>query len=430
MQSFISIFNIILNDVAEPWQLGFQDSAAPGFTGLVTLHNTIGFYLIVISISVFWVLFSLIYYYSSNKNLIAHKYLTHGTVLELVWTITPALILICIAFPSFRLLYLMDEVISPTLTIKVVGLFPVLVLTLFLNKGRVSTYGGLKLYILNKMKDTIFKGKKNNMYYQTILNKITLTLKLIKFSSKVRLPSSNPLKIKNSLFFPYRQGFFQNIYLPVFGKGEGRKYYHISNIRAVNRIGPHNEDVLSVIIGSLLGDAYANKRSGEGVRLCYRQSVKHKEYLFWLYTFFYNRGYTSNLQPRQYTRTIKIKEGKIYYGYEFNTFTFRSFSWIHDMFYKNGRKVIPTNIYEYLTPLALAVWIMDDGGWTNYGIRIATNSFNLKEVEILQGVLISKYNLDTTIQSIYIKDQYSIYIKKQSVNNLRNIVGLYIHFSM
>ena len=255
MQNFTSIFNIILNDVAEPWQLGFQDSAAPGFTGLVTLHNTIGFYLIVISFSVFWVLFSLIYYYSSNKNLIAHKYLTHGTVLELVWTITPALILICIAFPSFRLLYLMDEVISPTLTIKVVGLFPVLVLTLFLIKGRVSTYGGLKLYILNKMKDTIFKGKKNNMYYQTILNKITLTLKLIKISSKVRLPSSNQLKIKNSLFFPYRQGFFQNIYLPVFAKGEGRKYYHISNIRAVNRIGPHNEDVLSVIIGSLLGDA-------------------------------------------------------------------------------------------------------------------------------------------------------------------------------
>jgi hypothetical protein len=109
MQNFTSIFNIILNDIAEPWQLGFQDSAAPGFTGLVTLHNTIGFYLIVISFAVFWVLFSLIYYYNYNKNPIAHKYLTHGTVLELVWTITPALILIAIAFPSFRLLYLMDN---------------------------------------------------------------------------------------------------------------------------------------------------------------------------------------------------------------------------------------------------------------------------------------------------------------------------------
>jgi hypothetical protein len=435
MQSFISIFNIILNDIAEPWQLGFQDSAAPGFTGLVTLHNTIGFYLIVISISVFWVLFSLIYYYSSNKNLIAHKYLTHGTVLELVWTITPALILIAIAFPSFRLLYLMDEVISPTLTIKVVGFLPVLVLSFKLKKVRMNMAGGLKLYILNKMKDTIFNGKKNNTYYQTILNKNTLTLKFNKFSNKVRLSSSNQLYIKNSLIFPYKLGLNKKIIFPPSlyregGSGDGRKFYHINNIRAVNRIGPHNKDVLSVSIGSLLGDAYANKRSGEGVRLCYRQSVKHKEYLFWLYTFFYNRGYTSNLQPRQYTRTIQKKEGKIYYGYEFNTFTFRSFSWIHDMFYKNGRKIIPLNIYEYLTPLALAVWIMDDGGWTNYGIRIATNSFKLKEVELLQDVLNSKYKLETTIQKIYIKDQYSIYIKKQSVNNLRNIVGPNIHFSL
>ncbi len=116
-------FNTLMSwsDAPQPWQLGFQDSAAPGFTGLVTLHNTIAFYLILISVAVFWVLFSIMYNYSKLHNPIAHKYLTHGTVLELIWTITPALVLIAIAFPSFRLLYLMDEVISPTLTIKVVG---------------------------------------------------------------------------------------------------------------------------------------------------------------------------------------------------------------------------------------------------------------------------------------------------------------------
>jgi len=182
------------------------------------------------------------------------------------------------------------EVISPTLTIKVVGFF----------------LGGLKLYILNKMKDTILNGKKNNMYYQTIINKNIINMKLRLYSSNLQIL----YKQNNSLnLFPTQ-----------------RRYYHISNIRAINRIGPHNEDIISVITGSILGDAYANKRSGEGVRICYRQSIQHKEYLFWLYDFFYNRGYTSNLQPRQYTRTIRTKEGKIYYGYEFNTFTFRSFS--------------------------------------------------------------------------------------------------------
>jgi cytochrome c oxidase subunit 2 len=121
MLQFNSIFNTIYNDAPQPWQFGFQDSATPGFTGLVTLHNTIGFYLIVISFGVFWVLGSTVYNYNSNKSSIVHKYLNHGTLIELIWTISPALILIAIAFPSFRLLYLLDEVISPTITIKITG---------------------------------------------------------------------------------------------------------------------------------------------------------------------------------------------------------------------------------------------------------------------------------------------------------------------
>jgi cytochrome c oxidase subunit 2 len=115
--NFITIFN----DAPQPFQIGFQDSAAPGFTGIVELHNTIFFYLVFISVSVFWVLTSIIYYFNSTKSAIVHKYLNHGTLLELIWTVSPAFILIAIAFPSFRLLYLLDEVISPTITIKVVG---------------------------------------------------------------------------------------------------------------------------------------------------------------------------------------------------------------------------------------------------------------------------------------------------------------------
>jgi hypothetical protein len=62
--------------------------------------------------------------------------------------------------------------------------------------------------------------------------------------NKVRLYYSNQLYIRDSLNLSNRLGLIQN----------QRKYYHISNIRAVKRIGPHNEEVLSVIIGSLLGD--------------------------------------------------------------------------------------------------------------------------------------------------------------------------------
>jgi len=75
---FLSIFNTIYNDAPQPWQIGFQDSAAPGYTGIVELHNTIFFYLIVICIGVLWVLGSTIYYFNTKNSPIVHKYLNHG----------------------------------------------------------------------------------------------------------------------------------------------------------------------------------------------------------------------------------------------------------------------------------------------------------------------------------------------------------------
>ena len=106
-----------LNDTAEPWGLFFQDNATPQMEGLEELHNNIMFYLAIILFAVTWIMISIIINFRENKNKISNKYVNHGTLVELIWTITPALILILIAFPSFKLLYLMDEVIDPSLVI-------------------------------------------------------------------------------------------------------------------------------------------------------------------------------------------------------------------------------------------------------------------------------------------------------------------------
>ena len=81
MLSQLLLINSIHNDAPEPWQLGFQDTAAPGFTGIIELHNTIFFYLVIICVSVFWLLGSIIYYYNNKNNPIVHKYLNHGTLI-------------------------------------------------------------------------------------------------------------------------------------------------------------------------------------------------------------------------------------------------------------------------------------------------------------------------------------------------------------
>jgi hypothetical protein len=53
------------------------------------------------------------------------------------------------------------------------------------------------------------------------------------------------------------------------------------------------------------------------------------------------------------------------------------------MFYTNGVKINATKLQNYLTPLALAVWFMDDGSKIGQGARIATNSICKAEVEFL-----------------------------------------------
>lgn len=120
----ITLFNILFAyymDTPSAWGIYFQDSATPQMEGLVELHDNIMYYLVIILFSVGWILLSIVRNYINSKSPISHKYLNHGTLIELIWTITPAIILILIAFPSFKLLYLMDEVSDPSMSILAEG---------------------------------------------------------------------------------------------------------------------------------------------------------------------------------------------------------------------------------------------------------------------------------------------------------------------
>jgi cytochrome c oxidase subunit 2 len=112
--------NIAHCDAPEAWQLGIQDPATPSLEGMMSLHNYITFFLIVIVIFVFWMLFLVVYNFNETANPVSNKF-THSSLLEIVWTIIPAIILVLIAVPSFVLLYSMDELIDPVVTLKVVG---------------------------------------------------------------------------------------------------------------------------------------------------------------------------------------------------------------------------------------------------------------------------------------------------------------------
>ena len=107
-------------DSGEAWQLGVQDPATPLMEGMIFFHNYLIFFLILIAVFVFWMLYQALVNFNEVTNPISQKF-THSSLLEIVWTILPAVVLVLIAVPSFALLYSMDELIDPVVTLKVVG---------------------------------------------------------------------------------------------------------------------------------------------------------------------------------------------------------------------------------------------------------------------------------------------------------------------
>ncbi|YP_009390186.1 cytochrome c oxidase subunit II (mitochondrion) [Hermetia illucens] len=95
--------------------LGLQDSASPLMEQLTFFHDHALLILIMITILVGYLMFML--FFNSYTN----RFLLHGQTIELIWTILPAIILLFIAMPSLRLLYLLDEINEPVLTLKSIG---------------------------------------------------------------------------------------------------------------------------------------------------------------------------------------------------------------------------------------------------------------------------------------------------------------------
>jgi len=204
----------------------------------------------------------------------------------------------------------------------------------------------------------------------------------------------------------------------------------IQKIRANLRIGPHNKNIISILFGSLLGDAHAEFRlKGNGTRITFFQEGSHVSYLIWLHKLISELGYCNTNLPKITTRLGK--KGVVRKIIRFNTWTYSSFNWIHESFYKNGKiKCVPNNIAEYLTPLSLAIWIMDDGGKVGQGLKLSTNSFSFSDCNFLVKVLYDKFKLKASVQSAGVENQYIIYIWKDSMPLLREIVLPYVHPSM
>lgn len=207
------------------------------------------------------------------------------------------------------------------------------------------------------------------------------------------------------------------------------KFYHKKELS-----GPHNLEVLCVLFGGLLGDMYGETRVYKS-RFHFKQSSRNQEYLHWIHTFLSLRGYCSYQKPTK--KKIIGKDNKVYYVLRGRTYSFASLNWLIDCFYSTGTKRIPNDdICEiFLTPLALAIWISDDGtACPKAGVLIATDCFCRSDLLRVVDLIKRKYGIQMNLRFRSNREDgtsaFNLYIPRSELSYLQEIVKPHMCSSM
>lgn len=217
--------------------------------------------------------------------------------------------------------------------------------------------------------------------------------------------------------------------------------FNKNRTRAIKRVGPHNIEVLSLLICGLLGDCWGNKIKGaqmDSVRFILEQGIKNSAYIHHLNLRLHELGYCSTVTPKLVVKSESIQDKRIdptltRYNYRLTTYTFTSFLWIFNAFYMevNGVMVkrIPSWVGEFITPLGLAHLIMGIGSIESQGLILKIN--DVKGLQIVKTVLKNRYNVDSTIISFFSEGESIkvLCITEEYFFLLRSIVNPYLHES-
>nr|YP_011010695.1 cytochrome c oxidase subunit 2 [Metrocoris communis]WPW47375.1 cytochrome c oxidase subunit 2 [Metrocoris communis] len=96
-------------------QINMQEANSPLMEQLIFFHDNTMIILIMITTMIAWIMIKMLF----NKKI--NRFMMENQMIEIIWTILPTVILIMIALPSLRILYMMDETKNPTITIKAIG---------------------------------------------------------------------------------------------------------------------------------------------------------------------------------------------------------------------------------------------------------------------------------------------------------------------
>ena len=194
----------------------------------------------------------------------------------------------------------------------------------------------------------------------------------------------------------------------------------------------HSEEVISMMVGLLLGESHLEKRKGgRGTRLKLEQCGKNVEYIMWFHKYLAERGYCRKDKPKLKRR---VRKGGVFFHYQINSYTFESLNWLYGLFYREEkgkmRKVVFKGIEKYLTPLALALWFKEDGSSEKDTVRIATNKFKEEEMKYLCEILKEKYGIKASVVKGGKGKGLELYIYKGDKKKFVKLVKPYMRKTM
>ncbi len=155
-----------------------------------------------------------------------------------------------------------------------------------------------------------------------------------------------------------------------------------------------------VLIGTWLGDGHLD-RDGRYVRLKVDHAWEQATYVWWKFEVY--RDLTLREPQKRVVYEKREDKSRISVHCRFATRTTIELEEYHQLFYVNGRKVVPKNINRLLrSPLALAVWYMDDGARRTdcQALRLHTNAFTLEEQYLLREMLASNFDIAVTVHRV------------------------------
>ena len=257
---------------------------------------------------------------------------------------------------------------------------------------------------------------KNYLNAKVILERLILLNKKLEDSNNTEVEVSTETKLNLELVEKTNSSSLKDLKSKVRLSNSEKNSYQLS------------EFLKQVLVGKLLGDAHMRKyntseNSKSNARIIFLQSLEQSELIYNLYDLF--KDFT--VSPPKVNSSLIKETGNMRHNISFGTRTLPCFNEYYHLFYKDRLKIVPTKIKDLITPVSLAYWIMGDGSWKGYGLRLNTNNLTKDEVELLINALNRKFGFSSSINiANKSKSQYTIYIPSKDIEKLRSLVIPYI----